>query len=631
MTGAWMRYLFLVFCLITNVFASSNTQSNAGPDLVEAVKEYQNLQTRNCSTEIGVQNKSPLCSVESFCKLSNIQKDSPWIYQSINGRKIVNNSYYADRAYINSCLRETFSDDIQAKRDDLTTQLKATQLKKIIAANKALTALIDKYGQGAKVQKISSEILTLSMQDGLAQTDESWERDFATRTDLAAVITKAEKITKIVLNPEVKKALLDLQYLKKNPNYQAELDKFEARVVPEVKMTNPLFNFELLTDAKAAGGQKALLANQDLLKQRTIDGFKIFQETQNEIIEYLESKRNETNVTKIERAIDRVKTIKFKAPRLTESLVKICTSPNAFYDSNDHSMSLCPQFLDFPATTIKETFAHELSHSFDSCNLSGEKYQVKGPQIVEAAPFEIDFPMPPLPNNFVKTAWDDVVDNPRANPKNKLQDKMLYADHPFSKTLSCLQGTDSVGAISNDPKTVSAKVKAELQDLSQAGENTPSNARARYLNYFDQHQEDYFNYFQGCDLKEGGQTLGRSQLQEAFADKMASEIMARNFQILSKVDAQRAVLEIILGYDDVCTNENSSEEKLRNYAAKYGCKNYFENKTHESKMLEALRISDPLFDPHPMTSKRIERSLFAHPEILKALQCPQVAGVKYCE
>ena len=48
-------------------------------------------------------------------------------------------------------------------------------------------------------------------------------------------------------------------------------------------------------------------------------------------------------------------------------------------------------------------------------------------------------------------------------------------------------------------------------------------------------------------------------------------------------------------------------------------------------MLEALRISDPLFDPHPMTSKRIERSLFAHPEILKALQCPQVAGVKYCE
>ena len=55
-----MRYLFLVFCLITNVFASSNTQSNAGPDLVEAVKEYQNLQneldqllknkTRNCST-----------------------------------------------------------------------------------------------------------------------------------------------------------------------------------------------------------------------------------------------------------------------------------------------------------------------------------------------------------------------------------------------------------------------------------------------------------------------------------------------------------------------------------------------------------------------------------------------------
>ena len=633
-----MRLLIVALSFIALSWAGDDPS----PTLKDAVAEYQKMQseldqilkskTRDCTTEIGNANKIELCSLASFCKLSNRDPDSPISYQNSEGKKIVNLRYYQDRELIKACLAESFTNEIDEKRDELTTTLKTDHLKKIIAANNKLSNLIKTNGQAVSVQKVSSEILNLSMEAGINQKDATWESAQASKTDLMSLLTVAEQRQKVKLNSEIKKTLVEIQYLKLNQSYLSEVDKVENAMLPQIKINNPLYDFSQLTDEAAAGGHAALMANQEMLKQKSQAAYDIFKSTQAEMIAFLESQKNESNLTMMERAIDRVKTITFKPPRITPSMKKICTFPQAFYDGDDHSFAVCPQFLDFPVATIKETMAHEIAHSFDSCNLSGQKLAHRGPIVVEEAPFEIDLGVPPTSPSTIKLNWDESDKQiKRPTSKTVVQEKMLYVDHPFIKRLSCLQTPNSVGAKAINPAEINLKIKAELKSLADRGEDGLNNGKARYLKYFDQHQNDFLNFFQGCDLNGAGVTLGRSQLQEAFADNMAAEIIGQNINKMSTTDAQKAVLEIILGNEDVCTNESSGEEKLRDFAKRYGCQNYFENKSHEQVMLQALKIIDPPLDPHPATADRIDKILLANPAILKALNCPVKQGVKNCE
>ncbi|MGZ3790678.1 MAG: hypothetical protein ACXVCQ_19295, partial [Bacteriovorax sp.] len=453
--------------------------------------------------------------------------------------------------------------------------------------------------------------------------------DRPTRNDLAAFLAQAEKRTKITLNPEIKKTLVEIQYLKKNQLYTEEVDVIEKALVPEVKSKDPFYDWALLTNEKAAGGTKALEENRARLINKTQEAYATFQDTQKEIVGYLESQKNEGNIDKIERIIERVKTVRFSPPRLTKTVEEHCKFPNAFYSINDHSFTVCPQMLDYPKMALMETMAHEISHSFDSCNFSGKMYKTRGPMLTEDAPFEVDIKMDPVSGNYQNTLN---ADPEGMNPKNRIQDKALYADHPFSKTLSCLQDSKSVGAQAVNLEEIKKKTKEKLAELTRIGQNTPNDPMARYLNFLNDHQKEYFDYFQGCDLSDNyGDTVARSQMQEAFADKMASEVIARKLKNASKIEAEKSVLEIVLAYDDVCMNEGTGATKVREFAVKEGCPHYFENMSEEKKILSALNIADPKFDSHPEEAIRIDRNLLAHPEIRKALKCTNDKGIKYCE
>jgi hypothetical protein len=607
--------------------------------LSSAVKEYQSLQKELDSS---LKNKSPdcsplkltdpkrsYCSIKDLCSNPQVQSDNPFIYQNEKGEKIVNDNYYETRDRIKSCLKEKFSDEIKQKRDELAQKLGYEHLSKIMAANKKLTQLTSKFNEGAKIQKISSEILTMSLESGLKGESAQWSDKSSNRLDLNAYITTAEKRSKTKLNSEIKKTLIELQYLKQNDLYTEQLDKLENDLLPNTGMKDALYDFRLLTDEKAAGGASALAANRARLAKKTQDAYAIFQETQKEMLEYLESIKNTSNASKIDRIIERIKTVKFNPPRLTKTLLRVCQIPNAFYSPGTHSFTVCPQMLDYPKMAIMETMAHELAHSFDSCNMSGKFYKIKGPSVVEEAPFEIEIATTPVLGNFRNTGSEDPQ---YLDPKNRLQDKMMYADNPFSKTLSCLQSPLSVGALSVDLGEMKVKANEKLAELTRIGQNTVNNAEARGLNYFVQNQDEYFKYFQGCDSSDSGADhMGRSQMQEAFADKISSEIMARKLKNLSQEEAQKSFIQITLGYGHVCTNEASGETKLRRFAIKEGCPDYLENMTNETRIVKNLGRVDPRFDSHPDTSKRIERNHLAHPDILKALNCPTVPGVKYCE
>ena len=421
--------------------------------------------------------------------------------------------------------------------------------------------------------------------------------------------------------------MVEIEYLKKNTTYTDEIQTFEKNLIPQVSIQDPLLDWKLLTDEKAAGGLKALMDNRKMFTEKTQNAYALFQETQKEMIEYLGSIKNPLNSEKIDRIITRITTIRFNPPRLSPTLILECKSPNAYYDTDTHSFTICPQMLNYPKMALVETIAHEITHSFDPCTMSGKFYQLKGPLVVEVAPFEVDIKMSPVLGNFKNTMEEDPY---LPDLKKRQQDKLLYKDNPFAKTISCLQDPLSVGAQTIKLDEMRLKAKEKLAELTRLGQNTEKNPEARELNYFNEHEEDYFNYFQGCDASESG-SLGNNQIQEAFADKISSEIVARKLNTLNREDAQKSFLEITLSYGNICANESQDVIKLREFAIKENCPKYSENMINQDRILKSLKIIKPDFDTHSESAKRIEKIHLAHPGIRKALKCTPHSEAKYCE
>lgn len=581
----------------------------------------------DCTPVKELNSEQKFCSVREFCTMSEIHAEDPIFYQNGEGGRILNEGHYQERESLRTCLKEKYADELKTKRAELIEKMGHDHLKKIIAANKKLNQLVDKHKQSTKVQKISSEILNMTLEAGIKNEWAAWDKENVSQVDLSAFLKLAEKRSKITLHPDIKKSLIEIQFLKRNPRYVEQVDKMEREMFPETKPDDPLYSWDLLTDEKASGGRKNLELNRAKMASKAQEAYALFLDTQKELLSYLESKKTENNIDHMERIIKKVKTISFNPPRLTEMVKSMCQTPNAFYNPADHSFTICPQMLDFPKMSLIETIAHEISHSFDSCNFSTKLYKKSGPQVMEEAPFEIDLQMEYV-SNHVSTVKEDPA---YAKAKNKIHDTALYRDHPFSKTLSCLQSDESVGARSMNRGELKNKVKAKLSELDRLGQNTTHNLEARYVNYLKDNQEEFFDHFQGCDIGNAGTRVGRSQMQEAFSDKIASEVVARKLKTQSPDEAKKSFLEIMLSYGDLCSKENDSSGKVKEFANRENCPNFFDNIAAEDKVIKGIDLIDPAFNTHPDVIKRIERNHLAHPEIRNALNCPLDSGVKYCE
>lgn len=626
--------LFLIFalCIGLRCFAQENERS-----LDDTLKEYVGLQSEidrmlkdkhpDCRSMYSCDDssKSALCSVKAICERPEIKREGPVLYQNSAGELLYNDDYYEFRNDLNTCLKDKFSDEISAKKAELLQKLGALYLKKIFDENKKLTQFVSKYNQGAALTKVSAEILNMSLLAGINGDGNDWEKSGTSKDDLSVMITAAEKKLKIKLIPEIKKSLVEIQYLKKNPTYQVEVDKLDRALIADIIPSDPFYDWSKLLNKESAGGVKNLTQNREQLTRKTQDAYAMFKETARDVIEYLESKKTKENLALMERLISRVKTIRFDPPRLTDTLNAHCKYPNAFYIPKSHSLTICPQMLGQPKAVLIETLAHEIAHSFDSCNLSGKFYQKRGPSLVEEAPFDIDIKMDPPVGNYQVTFDVD-------GPGTRLQDKMKYADHPFSKTMSCLQDERSVGAVVLNENAIMDQTDRALAELKQNGQDKVESSKSMYLHFLKDNGKNYFDYFQGCDLSDHeGVTILRSQMQEAFADKISSEVIARKLSSKGRTEAERGVIEIALSYGDLCGSTGNTLKMIRDFAVKEGCKSFYENKTYEEKVLDGVALAAPKFDPHPKTQTRINRNLLAHPQLRKALNCSYERGLKYCE
>jgi hypothetical protein len=605
--------------------------------LTEALKDYQTVQKmlqsitnppeKYCEIPLSNSFLKTDCTLQSFCQNSKLNYDQLYLYKNAKGESILNEELLKESKNIFECIKISKSDDLDNLKIELTKTYGSNYLKTLQQENKKLMELTAKYNQGSNISKISSDLLNEQLKLGIGSEDSEIIRKKYSRDEINQLLSDSEKRLKIKLPIDLKKSMIEVQYLLRNPEYKINIDNKISNYFPGLNLSNPMLNWSLIYDSSVAGGVKTNEKNQLIYKAKVQKTFGYFQETKKEMIAYLQSTKTTKNSLMIERAIERIDTITFRPMDFSKSDLESCKTPNAYYTPEHHEFFLCPQYLDYPEMSIKETIAHELTHSIDSCAFSKETIQYKSPRVVEDSPIDIDFNLNQSTNKLGLNLNYDIHEDEKA-----INSKIPFKDHPFYQTIQCLTYSKSANARQLDKDLFIQKNNELLNFLTSIGQNNIKNLKYKNAKYFHDNAEDYFKYYAGCDFSSENVPEANTQLEEAFADKISAEVVNRMLKNKNGNEAKDAILEIASGYSDSCPNVNAKTNYLNELEKKYNCKSFIDNKTKDERIvIQMQEVGVTKLNTHPSPFLRINNILMAHPEIRKKLNCKEDKGVKYCE
>lgn len=345
-----------------------------------------------------------------------------------------------------------------------------------------------------------------------------------------------------------------------------------------------------LYDEEYAGGPEKLQANQAKFRAEMNRTGEVFKDAKSNLAKFLEKQRNSTNSSAIDTMLKRLSSVNFTlySPNEipTHKKLSSCELPNAFYNSTDNEVTVCPQFLNASEGLLFFVLAHELSHSIDTCNMHYDQSK-QGLNLPEIFGFD-----PPKP----------VASKGVPSDKN-----------PFNSAFNCL----------NSSKTVEHK-SFTLSEYKRTYENemrsNPKSAplMKEVLNYLDQNFESIKN----CSL-----ISGRGQEQEASADWLATEALGEKLKSIPE-NAKKKEFALMANtmIGDFCPNViNKAQETAKFVSGKNQClqmANYINNLSSISKKGSST---------HPSNYNRINNIVIAHPETRKALDCKDQPEMKRCE
>lgn len=369
---------------------------------------------------------------------------------------------------------------------------------------------------------------------------------------------------------------------------------------------DPFVNPRLLFDEKLAGGRKKMREHHERVQKGLTRTQKIVTDVQNRLVQFLRDRKTPSNAREMDNLIARVRAIQFQTPPLDKTMAELeaygCSSANAYFEFNENAIRVCPQMMNFPEATLFSILAHELGHAIDSCVTS------------------FDFSA----TGRIPAEW---MGYEKSQEPIKISSIPL-AKHPFKDTLRCLQSPDSIGAripslkdmIGNiDKEFEMAKKNYEAAGISMSAEEQ-AQAKTNFKEQKEQIKKNYKN-FQHC--KEFSKS---ADLQESFGDWISSEMVAEKLANISdsKKAKEFAFMSMALFYSNDCDNIRQSVLSKFSASAKKGC--HFEFDADATK-----KANDAMTEiDHPTSARRINRVLYAHPAIQKALGCRPLDNGREC-
>jgi len=655
-----MISLFLSLAFLTNSYA--NDPANC-PDceVVHGFEQIDNTLSTDfnapvtCSSFDGTPN-SMGCSFESMCKKLSANAEAGYLYENSNGEKIPNYNLQEIEMAVLTCEADKKHPDTASSRAENINALQKKESEITLKGLKLQSAFEDSiraHHEEEAYFEISSAATSLALKK--AESDKNADgmaSMVVSRDEIAKNLDEMEGAAGKTLSPETKKAYIDAQYQELNENFQYDKARQDlSKVDLPSRNIDPFLDPELFVDETKAGGKAQLLKNQAALQNGVNRIYGIFQTVQQQILSYLDERKTPENAQEIESMKKRIQTIRLDTDAHSLLDMSTCPEPNAFYNPDDHQFHVCPQVMELPSETLKMIIAHELSHSMDPCSLSDDLLMVDGKdpdtliqddgqkagmkKVLEAQGYfepEIKDPQPASEHHYVIDSLGMIrpqLSSRFVDPQSSvLSNAIPFSGQPFYSTIACIGEKTSIGArATNEVELASSldKMIAKAKASGATKQNSPDLADALDTRA---HLHELVSKHGGCSFM-GGKS-GKSQLQEAFADKMATEIVARDLSNKTPAEKQEGVFEAAGFFLAIsCPNVNAKLTNQFNQMKKQqDCFDAKNQSVDEIKQIFQAQERDS--NEHPWDIDRINRLLLAQPALRRDFGCSGIPQARYC-
>lgn len=364
------------------------------------------------------------------------------------------------------------------------------------------------------------------------------------------------------------------------------------------QIKDPFLLKNQFVDAQAAGGAAKLAENKAQLAAESKRAEGIYKDSMAKIMKVVEGRRSSQNSQQIDNLLTRLKSIKFKISAPVANSASLfeqgCEFANAAYNSLSHEISVCPQMLTMPESSLFFIFAHEIGHSIGPCSTAYSYGPHGGANIPE----------------WIFPGADSFETKISRIPKK---------DHPFASVFQCVQGSKSMGLKAPSREALLAQVeadrKANIEEIRAYDETSPVDAiEARYDEKISQIRKNFDEYSACAELG------GNGYLEESSADWYASQ--AVNLK-LNELQSSSQKKEMAFGISGAMLSMNGCANTRQ--AAIQQAKSIGKGKCSDldvaADFLEKNYTSESDTGSHPLPSRRVNRVILSESGVRDALQC----------
>jgi len=637
----------------------------ARADVISDFQTIRELLSTSVSTPSSCQigetpeKSTSLCSFKEFCNKIKPNQGNGYIYENSNGEKIPNYTLMNYEGQFIQCFKRKYimekaALNVHAERTSSNNK-KLEKLKSL----KKLHESIHIHGDQELIEAMNEIVLD----EAIEQAEQSSVKngklfEIKTRKEIEAEIRVLEKKANDKLHPhhlretrlsEVTRNALIASKLLEQPDLEESISFLPEYLQPRVageylawKPINkdPFLNIEVLENTNFVGAHE-MESSRERYQSRLDHVYSIFEKVKKKIVKRLNQLANGKNEKELNSMIQRIQTISMNLPEQ-------CPGPNAYYSRNTHSFTLCSNILGLPEMALVEAIAHELGHSIDPCNLTGNlltqqiperKPNDSDPHSLEtkknkevAANFGLFHFVPQLPSQGrdTKRFECDTFGSSTQNGSQVVTEGVGLSKNPLKGVINCLASKESVCARLPHKEEVEEDLRVAIEQARKASQSESSERLSR-LKHAKENLDTLMEEKGACDILT--HSSPKTQINEAFSDWIASQVVASEVEDAAPKDQKRLAFESIafsLGVgclEGIEQFRTKMEEKL----IALGCKQK-QNISATASDLNAISDAENIVtDVHSPDAERVEKIIFTHPTLRKSFGCAPLEGVKYCE
>lgn len=630
----------LLLAAALNLRAEDEAQTSTNDALLIFKEANKELTRLNTALPICDLSKEKNCEQGEFCDFLAQNKNNYQIYKNDEGEYIPNIALYGIDAVLKTCAQAS-----SPSSKIVVTQISKTNPGKIEQAKlyRTLQESIKKNNEQETMSKLDyarSEIILEKAEKGTEMDDftryQTLQDPKAGKELIGKELSEVESKAGVKLSQETREKYIAFHsYVPPAMGMgmgMGQSSEPRSELVWKSPAVDPFMDPTLLT----LGSESEVKEQQAKYQKRLDKTYETFLEAQRDLIALIESKKDKLGSKVAESILERLKTVNMNE----DTNSAMCVAPNAFYNPQDHKITICRQLLMLPKESIKAILAHELGHAFDPCMISGELYNIgegKGQNSLGSIYLSSGLKLKPSQYKDSENAlMTDVLEMLPSGFETKAKG-IPFSDNPFSSLVSCLSSPKSMGARLPDYVTLENNLNLAIAEMEAGGATKKSHPEYAQLLKTKANFKNLVKSKYACSFIPG---TGFTEVQEAFADWVAGEVVASDLA-KAKPEKKRTLafesMAFFLGMD--CKNlgpELSDNTK----ATLKACNPQASGGTYPGlagDVMTLTQIAQRSSDPHPRTFKRIDNLFMAQPEIREAMGCNSglkgllSKGAQHCE